>query len=279
MPAYLVELPESHRFMGLVGAQDKLVVFAANVAGAREAAEGHADGDGNVLWSSLATVTEIVVGTKLSDSGDGWDVLVRLSGAAALTTDLFVQLKTSDVPSTFKFAGSVAVNDGGTATYLVGDILTAIGGTFSRAATFRVTTVSTGVITGAELADPGDYTVDPSLTANAVTGGGGTGALMDITMGTELTELPALLARFATLINNTTGFTGAKADLSANRLFTVASVADGFGDGTLVFEIRRNGSKFSPFTSTIVDGGIAAAVITVALQAAFVPPRVTGVKS
>lgn len=281
MPAYLVELPESHRFMSLVGAQDKLIVFAADVAGAKEAAQGHADGDGNTMWSSLATYTEIVVGTKLADSGDGWEALVRLSGAVAQTSDLFVQLKQTDMPSDFKYVSAVAVDDGGVTTYVVGDILTAVGGTFTRAATFRVLTLSSGTVATVALVDPGDYTVDPTpLLANPVTGGGGTAAKMDLTMGTEPTEQVALLTRLVTILNQNVDIANSAVDFDpANLLFTVSSIADNLGDGTLVFEMRRNGSKFTPLVGALVDEGIDAAVITAAIPATFVPPRVTGVKS
>lgn len=288
MPAFLVELPESHRFMGLVGAQDKLVVFAADVAGAREAAEGHADGDGNVLWSSLATVTEIVVGAKLADAGDGWEAFVRLSGAAAQTSDLFVQAKQSDITDAgHSSVDTVTFNDGGVATYLVDDILSAAGGTIAakggRAATFRVTAVTTGVITAIELVDPGIYDVAPTpLTANPVTGGGGSGATMDLTVDAT-GGYHAILARLVNEVNNHANIANAAVDFSTAaagvRAFTVSSIADGLGDGTLVFEMRRNGSKFSPLVSTLTDGGIAAAVITAAIPASLVPPRVTGLKS
>lgn len=286
MPAFLVELPESHRFMSLVGAQDKLVVFAADVAGAKEAAQGHADGDGNTMWSSVATFTEIVVGTKLADSGAGWEAFVRLSGAAAQTADLFVQAKQFDITEAKHLSvDTVTLNDGGTATYVVDDILTALGGTVApggRAATFRVTSVSTGVIDGIELVDPGVYTVAPSLTANAVTGGGGTVALMDMTVDAT-GGYHAILARLVGLVNTHPNIANAAVDFSSGaagaRLFTVSSIADDVGDGTLVFEMRRNGSKFSPLVSTLVDEGIAAAVITAAIPASLVPPRVTGVKS
>ncbi len=287
MPAYLVELPESHRFAGLVGAQDKLVVFAADVAGAREAAEGHADGDGNVLWSSLATVTEIVVGTLLSHSGLGWEAFVRLSGAAAQTADMLVQVRQADIQTGRISVGAGIINGAGNATYVVDEILTAAGGTVApggRAATFRITAVTTGTIDSVEMMDPGEYTVAPTpLTANPVTGGGGDSATVDITTA-EFAGYEAILARLVSKINDNVDIANAAVDFSeaagGARLFTVSSIADDVGDGTLVFEMRRNGSAFSPMVSTIVHEGIAAAVITAAIPASpIAPPRVTGVKS
>lgn len=77
---------------------------------------------------------------------------------------------------------TAAVNAGGTG-YAVGDILTVIGGTFGEAAQIRVLTVAAGVISTVVLDRAGTYTVDPTpLTANAATGGGGSGATFDLTV-------------------------------------------------------------------------------------------------
>lgn len=279
MPAYLVELPESGGRQ-LIGAADKMVVFAADEAGARAGAAGQFDGDGNALWNTLATVTEIVVGTTLADSSAGWEAFVRLSGAAALTEDLFVQARGVER----LHIGAVALGDGGTATYVIDDILTAVGGTFTRAATFRVITVSTGVITAVELVDPGEYTVLPTLmTANPVSGGGGTLAELDLTVAVS-GSYEAILGELVGLINVHPDIADAEVDLSEGaagaRLFTVSSISDDLGDGDLVFEFRHNGSAFAPLVSTLVDGGIAGAVITAAIPASpIAPPRVTPVKS
>ena len=89
--------------------------------------------------------------------------------------DQLLELATSDHVAT------TAVNVGGTG-YVVGDILTVAGGTSTHTAKIEVTAVSAGVITAVRVDEGGAYTVDPSLTANAVTGGTGTGATMDLTM-------------------------------------------------------------------------------------------------
>ena len=85
------------------------------------------------------------------------------------------QLLTSDQ------LGSVAINAGGTG-YVVDDILTVAGGTATHAAQLRVTSVSSGVITGVRVEKAGAYTADPTLSANAVTGGSGSSATMNLTM-------------------------------------------------------------------------------------------------
>lgn len=77
---------------------------------------------------------------------------------------------------------SVAINAAGTG-YTAGDILTVAGGTFSKAARILVLTIGGGgAIATHRMYDSGAYTVDPSLTANAVTGGTGTTATFNITM-------------------------------------------------------------------------------------------------
>ena len=291
MPAFLVELPESATFSNLGGAADKMIVFAADATAARRGAAGRFDGEGNALWQSLATVTEIVVSAALADSGDGWTAFCRITGGAAQTVDPFIAK--ADGKSRNQAQGELgavrisldgALNDGGVATYVIDDILTAVGGTFVRAATFRVITVSTGVITAIELVDPGEYSVLPTtLTANPVTGGGGTAALIDLTEFAS-NSYEAILAQMVTEITANPDITTAIIDLSegaaGTRLFTVAVIADDIGDATLEFELRNNGLAEPLLVSTIVDGGIAAAVLTAAIPASpIAPPRVIPVKS
>jgi hypothetical protein len=288
MPAYLVELPEHRR----VNDANALVIFAANEAGARSAAAGRFDGDAAALWNTVATVTEVVAGTTLAHAGhDNWSAYARISGAAAQVQDPIVV--TADGKSRNQAAGRLgavrkhlngALNDGGTATYIVDEILTAAGGTFTRAATFRVTTVNTGVITGLELVDPGEYSVLPAtMTANPVTGGSGTDALVDLSEFAE-NSYEAILAQVLTGLLAQGELAGAELDLSeaasGARLLTVAAIGDGVGDATLEFEIRQNGTAFAPLVSTIVDEGIAGAVLTVAIPASpIAPPRTVALKS
>lgn len=79
---------------------------------------------------------------------------------------------------------TAAVNAGGTG-YVVDDILTVAGGTtVTHTATLRVTSVSGGVIDGIKVEECGAYSADPTLTANAVTGGSGSSATIDLTMQT-----------------------------------------------------------------------------------------------
>ncbi len=84
-------------------------------------------------------------------------------------------------------AVSATVGAGGTG-YTVNDTLTVSGGTFSSAATFRVSAVSSGVVTAVTLLNHGDYTTPPSNAA-ATTGGTGTGCTLNVTYGTGEREI------------------------------------------------------------------------------------------
>jgi hypothetical protein len=86
--------------------------------------------------------------------------------------------------------------------------------------------------------------------------------------------------KMVTKINALTGHTGAAVDLSEGasgaRIFTVSSIGDGFGDGTLTFEMQKNGVALPQLVSTLVDEGIAAAVLTAAIPASpLAPAQVT----
>lgn len=78
------------------------------------------------------------------------------------------------------------VNSG--SSYAANDILTVSGGT-GTAATIKVLTVSSGHIATAQVYTAGNYSAAPSLSANAVTGGAGTGATFDLTLATNLIDL------------------------------------------------------------------------------------------
>ncbi len=277
MPAFLVQYPARTGFPLPEGA-NAFVVFATNAANARAMVAGQFGGDANALIQSAdMAVTEVVVADAALDSG--YDMHMRVVDAADGDGNVFVSVKSGE---SLAIEGFV-IDDQGIATYVLDDILTVIGGTFNRAATFRVTSLDTGTVDGVELADPGDYTVLPSLVANAVSGGGGTGVLLDL--------VPALAGSWAQLagmmvtkINALTGHTGAAVDMSESesgaRIFTVSSIGDAFGDGTLTFEVVKNGVALPQLVSTLVDGGIAAAVLTAAIPASpLAAARVTPIKA
>lgn len=85
--------------------------------------------------------------------------------------------------ATSRHVATAVINAAGTG-YVVDDILSVAGGTSSPAgATLRVTSVGgSGDITGLRVETGGAYTVDPTTTANSVTGGTGSSATVDLTM-------------------------------------------------------------------------------------------------
>ncbi len=287
MPNYLVTLPESQTFGNQTLGAMSMVIFAADAAGARRAAQGRMDGDGNAQWASgVATVAELVVGAALADAGDdeGWSAYVHITGGVAQSEDPIIRKadgKSKDfakgnLGKTRLHIGAVALADGGSATYVVDEILTAAGGTFTRAATFRIITVNAGVILTIELVDPGEYTVLPSMAANAVTGGGGSAATLNFTVAAS-NSYEAIMGQLVTGLASHDDLT-TTIDLSdgaaGTSLLTVATVGDGIGEATLVFEIRHNGTAETVLVSTIVHEDTAAAVLTAALVATIVPPRI-----
>lgn len=295
MPAYLVELPQPYRVEGV----NALSVFAADETGARQAAEGQFDGDASALWSTLATVTEIVAGVDLADAGKGWSGYCRVRGAAGQTAGFDPFIAEADGNDRNLAQGrlgrnrkhlsesSITINDGGTG-YSVDEIITLGGGTLDanagRAATFRVTSVSTGVIDGLELVDPGEYTELPNLTATTDTTNSGSGNDdVDLTLAqADEGSYEAIMAQMVTELLGSPDIAGASVDMSEGgsgaRLLTVAtgSGGDDLGDATVEFEYRQNGTAFDPLVGTITDEGLATAALTVAIPASpLAPARVS----
>lgn len=88
-----------------------------------------------------------------------------------------------------KYVSAAVVNAAG-ASYLINDVLTVAGGT-GTAATIKVLTVGGGgAILTVLVLTVGSYTVNPTTTANAVTGGTGTGATINLTMTTVVAATP-----------------------------------------------------------------------------------------
>lgn len=112
-------------------------------------------------------------------------------------------------------AVSAAVAAGGTG-YSVSDQLTLSGGTFGTAAVFNVDAVSGGVVTAVSLVTAGDYTVTPGDPV-ATTGGGGTGATLNMTFGAVAIVSVVTSGSYAEIPANpaaTTGGTGTGATLT-----------------------------------------------------------------
>ena len=133
------------------------------------------------------------------------------------------------------------------------------------------------------MVDPGDYEVLPSLTANAVTGGGGTAATMDLTSATQ-GDYESVMGQLVSLLNANVDIANADVDLSEGgagvRLLTLASIADNIGDASVVVEVRKNGVSQPSLVSTIVHEGVAGAVLTMAIPAVpIIFPNVTPVRA
>lgn len=77
---------------------------------------------------------------------------------------------------------ATAVPSAGGSSYVVGDVLTASGGTFGTPATVLVTAVSSGAVTGVAIMFVGTYSAHPS-NAVATTGGTGAGCTLTMTWG------------------------------------------------------------------------------------------------
>lgn len=80
----------------------------------------------------------------------------------------------------------------GGADYEVGDRGTISGGTFTQQATYQVTAVAAGVVTGVEILDGGEYTVNPGVGAATVaTAGIGAGLTITTTLAADPTGITA----------------------------------------------------------------------------------------
>ena len=267
MPAFLVELPASGG-KTLIGASDSFVVFALNAADARAAAANHVSGDSDVLWNSAqTTVTEIVVGTTLPADYE-LEVLIHQNVGAGIA-----------IPAVFRARGgagnlaiaSAVVGAAAGATYSDDDIEVLAGGTFTRAATVRVTGETGGAVDTVEIVDPGEYTVLPTLN-EIVTSGNGDGNLTVDGVAASAESYEVLLGQMVTLLNADPEVGNAAVDFSEGaagaRIFTVASIADDIGDSTMTVRLGSPHAGAIPsLVGAIVHEGIAGAVLTFALPA------------
>lgn len=269
MPAFLVELPASGG-KTLIGAANSFVVFALNAADARAAAANHVSGDSDALWNSAqTTVTEIIAGTTLPANYE-LEIKILNDGAGAGIA----------IPATYRARGGVgnlafsgmSIGAAAGASYVDNETVTIVGGTFTRAATVRCE--GTGAVTAVDLVDPGEYTILPSSLTNMVTATGGPGDnnLVLDGVAAEENSYEVLLGQMVTLLNGDPEIAAAAVDMSellaGTRLFTIAAIADDIGDS--VVQARLGSPHVGDVPSlvgTVVDDGIAAAVLTFALPA------------
>lgn len=156
-----------------------------------------------LIASSLASGTGLnnadqfySVNTTLAASGTATFVLGALGGAL---NPLGVAISNAKIKRLIliiqgnlncTYLNTVAVHSGGGGSgYVVNDVLTIAGGT-GTSATVKVTSVSSGAITGIQVSTVGSYTANPTLTSNAATGGTGSSASLDLTMLTVTSQTP-----------------------------------------------------------------------------------------
>lgn len=276
MPAFLVELPASGG-KTLIGASDSLVVFAANATDARAMAANAFDGDSNPLWNdAITTVTEIIEGVSLPS---GFELEIRITqdtGNGIL------------VPSTFRArggAGNLALSGGVIGSdagllYVDDEVVTIVGGTFTRAATFRCE--GTGAVTAIDMMDPGEYTVLPTLDEMVTTSSliGDDALTIDGVAAVE-NSYEVLMGQMVTLLNANAEIAGAGVDfselLAGTRLFTMTDGGGGddLGDSTVIMRLGTPHSGNVPgLIGTLTHEGAANAVLSFALpsQAGIVIP-------
>ncbi len=268
MPAFLVELPISGG-KTLIGAADSFVVFALNAADARAAAANHVSGDSDALWNSAqTTVTEIVAGLTLPADYE-LEIRITNDGAGAGIA----------IPAVYRARGgagnvaiqSVAIGAAAGLSYIDDEIVTLVGGTFTRAATVRCE--GTGAVTAVDLVDPGEYTVLPTLDEIVtVTSGPGDDALTIDAVAAPAESYEVLLGQMITLLNTDPEIANASVDMSelllGTRLFTVSSIADDIGDSTMIIRLGSpHAGDIPSLVGAIVHEGVAGAVLTFALPA------------
>lgn len=265
MPAYLVQLPSTAQF-NLIGGADSLVVFAGTAAEAKDMAKAYYDGDGDAQWDA-ATATEIVAGSDWSD----FELRVAILDAG---TPFEIAAQPDGIAVT-----AAAIQAGGTG-YSENDILTVSGGTSTRAATLRVTSVNTGVVDGIEVVDPGEYTVVPTDPVSVTGGDGNDDATFNLTSSANAFE--SMLANAVSLLNANAQVSGAAIDMGAGSapLLTIAegSGTDDLGDKAVEVEMLyvsgTNKTPIAGLVGTITDEGVSTDDLDVEFDPSPVVPNV-----
>ncbi|MFN9519459.1 MAG: hypothetical protein ACK574_06960, partial [Bacteroidota bacterium] len=125
----------------------------------------------------FASTTSLNVSGNITNNGT-----MRISGTLAFrraTSELATSSQVFSGTGTFESNSASAVVSSGGSGYVLGDILTLVGGTFTTPAQFVVTGASGGIITALQPYDLGAYTVEP-IYPTSFTGGTGFGATATI---------------------------------------------------------------------------------------------------
>lgn len=129
--------------------------------------------------ATFSTRMKLLSGSTVNAAGTGYAIgnVLTLSGGTK-TTAATVTVATAKLVSATIAAGGTGYGNAQTIT------VTVAGGTSSQAATISVTSDSSGVITTVNsVSQAGSYTVLPTLSANAVTGGSGSGLALNLVFG------------------------------------------------------------------------------------------------
>lgn len=195
----------------------------------------------------------------------------RVTGQATDYIDLLDQLR--DI-ATSQSVATVAVSAGGTG-YVVGDVVTASGGTSTHAATFEVTSVAAGVVDGIRRLSDGAYTTPPGNPVST-TGGTGTGLTLTLSFVSNgwTIERETQEAVSATVSAGGTGYSvndqltvvgGVEVDTAA--VFNVDSVSGGAVTAVSLVTAGKYGEvPANPAATTVSPAGGSGATLTVTYQ-------------
>jgi hypothetical protein len=206
---------------------------------------GYFDWNGATLTTykgALASVTVNFGGTGFTNATT--TTLTPSSGAATFTATL-------DVNSATLHAAAAGTG------YIVGDVLTIVGGTFTSPCTLTVSSIgASGAIAGFNLTTTGIYTIATGVSAIAVTGGHGTAATFDLTYGIHAVTMTAPGTGYVTAPTITVGGAGAgtaavlTVNLAINTTGTTIAVYAGrvwIGNNrTIVYSAPNTYNDFNP---------------------------------
>lgn len=174
----------------------------------------NANGVSKLLFVAAKTTTKATIGYTFNQSS---------TGAGAV---LAPKMK----------AVSIAITAGGTG-YAVNDTITLTGGTFTQAIQVRVTTVSSGVVTGVSFVQNGSYSALPTNpVAQGSTSGSGTGATFTPTWGVGSVTVTSGGTNYGQV---TLAFSGGTPTTAATAVATIS------GGAITTVSLTNNGSGYT----------------------------------
>lgn len=231
--------------------------------------------DGRQRQKGVLTDLDVTAGWQedwtygnFQDVGQGYFFadMRRKAEANEHTTVLITDVNgsTEQITLDSRSAVSAVVAAGGTG-YVVGDVVTVSGGTFTTAATFTVTGVTGGVVDTVALAEEGRYSTTPGNPA-ATTGGTGTGLTLTVTYGNEITFQVGDLVwiqglgdtannglKRVTAVSNNVLTVAEDLVTDASPAATATLVTVGFQGTAGDIDVSSPGGQFPTLTSTSLD--------------------------